>query len=465
MTLPDPTPVAHPAHLRERLRDTHALSVRELVEIKQQAVNLRREADLILAQIAAEIARRSTPEDGPIGIARRYGHPTPQSLVAGSTGGTLAEAGRLVEMGNLLTDASAAPRDDSNGNDAPVRPAFPSIAAALHARLLSIDAASLLRRALAHHPEISGAPEPHSELAKTPFLDVEAQAVSKARHLDLAGVRRLAHRLEADLSPDAYERRYDELRQARGAGFREDSDGMITLTARLDPVTAAPLKNALDTYVRHAFQAQRDNPDDRRTAWQMRADALAWLAGHATTCDADHTGVKTSVVVRMDLKDLQRFEREYAKDGVNSQAITTGSIDGLAQPVPASALRALAADAEFIPVVLNGPSEVLDLGRAQRLFTRAQRLALVERDGGCAYCHAPPSYCDAHHIKWWSRDTGPTDLNNGVLLCVSCHHRIHRDGWEIEVRGDQVWFTPPASVDPERTPRLGGRAAREVRAA
>ncbi len=105
--------------------------------------------------------------------------------------------------------------------------------------------------------------------------------------------------------------------------------------------------------------------------------------------------------------------------------------------------------------------------RARRHFlSRAQRLALVERDGGCAFCHLPPQYAEAHHIRWWQRDDGPTDLSNGVLLCTACHHREHNDGWDIRVEsppGDAtaataaVWFIPPPHVDPTRTPRLGGR--------
>ncbi|WP_177243768.1 HNH endonuclease signature motif containing protein, partial [Microbacterium sp. AR7-10] len=37
---------------------------------------------------------------------------------------------------------------------------------------------------------------------------------------------------------------------------------------------------------------------------------------------------------------------------------------------------------------------------------------------------------EVHHIDWWNRDTGPTDLTNGILLCSTCHHRIHDNGWE-----------------------------------
>ncbi|WP_258567135.1 HNH endonuclease [Microbacterium sp. Se5.02b] len=74
----------------------------------------------------------------------------------------------------------------------------------------------------------------------------------------------------------------------------------------------------------------------------------------------------------------------------------------------------------------------------------------------------------AHHIRWWKRDRGPTDLSNGVLLCETCHHRIHDNGWEIRVDGGggcgRVWFVPPAAVDSARVPRLGGRARFDIAA-
>ncbi|MCT9819513.1 HNH endonuclease [Microbacterium sp. W1N] len=64
-------------------------------------------------------------------------------------------------------------------------------------------------------------------------------------------------------------------------------------------------------------------------------------------------------------------------------------------------------------------------------------------------------------MDWWGRDSGPTDLANGILLCTACHHRVHDDGWEIRIDGPgtaaQVWFLPPPWLDPARTPRPGGR--------
>ena len=108
---------------------------------------------------------------------------------------------------------------------------------------------------------------------------------------------------------------------------------------------------------------------------------------------------------------------------------------------------------------MNGKSQVLDAGRECRLFSWIQRMALAERDGGCAMCHAPISHCITHHIRWWS-DSGLTDLRNGVLLCVRCHTQVHHDRWGIEVDEDnRVWFIPPRHIDPLQSRRLGGLAA------
>ena len=147
---------------------------------------------------------------------------------------------------------------------------------------------------------------------------------------------------------------------------------------------------------------------------------------------------------------------------VQEQDLNSGhglaEIDGCSLPLDIAAARRMGADAHIIPAVLGGPSQVLDFGRGRRLFTRAQKLALLERDGGCAFCGAPPSWCDVHHIRWWSRDFGKTDLANGCVLCSKCHHIIHEQGWEIEASAAEIRFIPPAKVDPARTPRRGGRA-------
>lgn len=205
----------------------------------------------------------------------------------------------------------------------------------------------------------------------------------------------------------------------------------------------------VEQMVTHQFRTRRDTDPqerDQRSVGQMRADALHELCRHALGCQGTgQSGIRTTVVVRVNLSDLR-----------TGQGL--GSIDGTAQPVSVGKLRRLAGEAGIIPEILGGQSEVLDVGRTVRMFTRPQRLALLERDGECAKCHAPPEHCEAHHIHWWDKG-GRTDLSNGVMLCTRCHRDIHRQGWGIQVRAGHVELIPPPNIDSTGRPRPGGLAA------
>ncbi len=282
---------------------------------------------------------------------------------------------------------------------------------------------------------------------------VESALVALASQAPLDLLMRGVREAEARLDEDGVEPREEELRQERSLTMREDVHGMLHLHARLDPENAAPVKAAIEALVsdvlRRRTPASPDEHaivDDLRTIPQIQADALAQVARHSLGCEQTITPLaKTTVVVRLDLETLR-------------SGIGHARIDGIDQPISAATARRMAADAELIPAVLGGPSLPLDLGRAARLFSRAQRLALGERDGGCASCGQGIAYVEAHHIDWWERDAGPTDLANGVLLCSFCHHMVHREGWGIRATAGSVWFIPPPHVDPRQTPRLGGRA-------
>ncbi len=98
--------------------------------------------------------------------------------------------------------------------------------------------------------------------------------------------------------------------------------------------------------------------------------------------------------------------------------------------------------------------EIIDLGRRQRPFSRAQRRALVHRDRGCVFpgCDRGPRWCDAHHLRPWE-DGGLTDLVNGVLLCRRHHQLVHR-GWRLtrDPRTGTVTATSPDGRTFTRTP-------------
>ena len=111
-------------------------------------------------------------------------------------------------------------------------------------------------------------------------------------------------------------------------------------------------------------------------------------------------------------------------------------------------IRRIACDALIIPVVLGTDSEVLDIGRARRLFTPGILRAMWLRDRGCTItgCTAPPFWADAHHLIHWV-DGGDTSLLNGALLCGRHHSPslrwgdpqiAHQKGWTATATANEV---------------------------
>ncbi|GAA4354127.1 HNH endonuclease [Microbacterium rhizosphaerae] len=476
-------------------QDVHAMTDAGLLAVNEALAVVRRQADALHVRVAAGIADRSRPELGADGLSRKTGHRTAVKLISATTGGHAGDAARLIQVGQATEE-----RSTFSGHRAPCK--HPHVQRALQAGTISIAAAAAITAMLDKLPP---------RVTRENVDAAEATLVERAPLLALSELNLLLRRAEAHLDPDGLEPRLDDLRAARGLRITQKTNGAIHLDGDFDPETGAPIVAALEGIVTNILRTSRghnhpvagapgaDGRDDRheiaagesagdstgggsagagcsgatsdasavgpvmeetRTLPQLRADALADLCRHALGCDEPTLPLETTtVIVRVPL-----------------EALTTGAgvaqIDGIAQPIDAGAARRLAAKAEIIPVVLGSDSEVLDLGRASRAFTRAQRRALEERDGGCASCGLPGAYAEAHHLTWWSRG-GTSDLDNGILLCTTCHHRVHNDGWEIRIdpppgaRGDRpnrrrtggtVWFIPPAHIDPARTPRLGGRA-------
>lgn len=419
-----------------RGRSPEALTAAELVDVNRALGSLKRLVDAAIAPVAAEIARQSRRELGRDSLAKRQGYASPAVLISTTAGTSIGEAIRIVQVGE-----ATAPRVALSGEPLPAK--HPHVAQAVSAGRLGMAPAaalvSLLDRLVLRVDAVR--------------LDAaERELVALAPGLRPDELNRLIARAEAHLDPDGVAPRHEALRAERSLVMQE-RDGMLHLTAKLDVETAAPVKAAIDGLVTQVLRRNEHTTDatdrDLRSVKQMQADALADLCRHALGCEQLPTAPSATVVVRVSLADLQ-------------SGVGEATIDGLGQPLPAGAVRRLAADLQVIPCVLDSESDILDWGRAKRLFTPAQKLALGERDGGCVSCGAPPAWCHVHHIAWWERDRGRTDLANGVLLCTSCHHRLHDDGWQIEVDGtgpsSTVRLTPPTWIDRARIPRLAGKA-------
>lgn len=506
--------------------DPAELSSEELAQLADGLAVAQRYMDAAKARVARAVAQKSHPDLGPEGFAKTRGFRSPTTYIATTTGVTTAEAARLIEVGE-----ATAPRQGFGDEVKP--PKYAIIARALERGRIGVAAAGAIVSLL---DKVALRTDPET-LARA-----EADLVEKAHLLSMNDLHRVLARAEAWLDPQGVAERESEMRAKRALHIREGRDGMIHISAVLDPEHGAAFKTAIEHIVTARLRAERDRrtaragsaaggtggngagiaegrsiagsgsgtdgadvaeaaatdpqgdgtargndaavvegrsqagePDSgatsmadgqadaradadagRRSIPQMQADALIHLIEHGMSCDETDLPLDgATVVVRMTLAELE------SGDGY-------ATIDGLSTPVSVQTARRMAAGGSVIPCVLGGDSEILDWGRRRRLFTPAQKMALVERDGGCAMCGAPPGWTKTHHIRWWSRDAGPTDLSNGVLLCESCHHRVHDNGWEIRVDGARrdakVWFIPPAHVDAARTPRLGGRALYDVAA-
>lgn len=436
----------------ERLGDAWAdaergvdLSRGELLDAHRAVGEMQRCLDGLHAELAAAIAHESRPELGPEGLAKQHGYRSAAAMIAATTGGAHGDAKRLITVGQAV-----APRTNLLGEALPAK--YPALATALAAGEISVAAAAIIV-ALLERVRL--------KVGTVRVEEAERLLVERAAGMTLDDVRTLVARTEAWLDPDGVAPKEREARDRRSLTMFE-RDGSFHLNLQTDIAASAPIKAAIQAYVTATFQARITAPDpgapdaDHRTVAMIQADALAAICEHAIACDnGGMPATGATVVVRVNLDDL-------------TAGRGTAVIDGSDQPVSITTCRRMAAGGGIIPVVLGSEGEILDWGREKRLFTRAQRLALVERDGGCAMCSLPPQMTKAHHLRWWQRDTGPTDLNNGVLLCESCHHRIHDNGWEIRIEGigvaARVWLIPPPHVDPARTPRLGGRARYDIAA-
>jgi hypothetical protein len=206
-------------------------------------------------------------------------------------------------------------------------------------------------------------------------------------------------------------------RAATRLSFRPRGDGTTDLSARLPEAVASRLRVYLDAYTSPRRLAL-DSDVDQLPLPRRRGEAFCALLEHVPADRLpSHGGTATTVMLTLDLDTL--------RTGLGLAETSTGGV------VTAAEARRLACTAGIVPVVLDGTSEVLDLGRTRRLFSAAQRKALALRDRHCRAqgCDIPAAWCEAHHAREpWSQG-GRTDLADGLLLCPFHHHRAHHPDW------------------------------------
>ena len=289
--------------------------------------------------------------------------------------------------------------------------AHPEVDTALADAAVTLDQAQVIVDAVDALPgDLCGADT--VDQAKTFLLE-------EARHHDAKALRILGRRLLDVLDPeaaDAEEARRLEAEEADArarASFTMSDDGHGSCHGRF---TIPSLHGAMLRKALMAFAAPKRNPDLDSSTPSRHRMGLAFC--EYLESRPEHTvpsagGVAATVVVTMTVEALM--------GGLQAAGLCDGT------RISAGEARRLACTAGIIPVVLGGPSQPLDVGRQRRFHTKAMRIAMGIRDGGCTVvgCDRPPAWCQAHHDQPWSSG-GDTNLEDGRLLCQR-HHTLAHD--------------------------------------
>jgi hypothetical protein len=243
------------------------------------------------------------------------------------------------------------------------------------------------------------------------FAHAEAFLVGQARTMRWADfTRACAYWLREARQPGEDDRdRADH--EHRNVSLHDGLRGTGLLSGELTPVGKATVRSALDRIERELFEADwvaaraehgeaATVADLARTPAQRRHDALVEMANRSATAPADGKRPRPLVSV---LAGYDAFSRmcELADGTLLSPGTAASLLD----------------EAAIERIVFDGPSRVIDVGRA-RSFTGAARRAVEVAQRHCQGpgCHVPADRCEIDHV-WRHADGGPTHPDNGRTLC------------------------------------------------
>ncbi|HEV7948615.1 MAG TPA: DUF222 domain-containing protein [Glaciihabitans sp.] len=429
-----------------------ALPDTELADLTVLVEELGRQIDALRVATAAEVAVRCRYELGEAQMCRQFGSTRAGHLLEYLTRASAAEIARRIQLG-----AAIAPRSEPGR----VLPAVqPVIAEAVLAGKVGVDPARDILRMVRR---VTPRAEPAMvEEAISSLIDYATGSSA-----DLVAVQ--VRVWEALLDPDGAEVTEETLRAQRGFILGRERNGMTPLSGSLDPLSAGYLKtilteadqsriprfvptteldgSATETLI-DADGTETTIPVDTRTRPQRHLDVIlgtlkAGMTAAADDRDGHRSTAQVSIVVtRQDLE---------TGTGV-------GWIDGVNEPVSVATIREILCDAQYNQILIGNAGEILYLQKPQRFFTTAQRRALAARDGGCVWpgCTVEAAKTDAHHVQEWDKG-GPTNIDNGVLLCVAHHHFLHSSPWEMKMVNGVPYLRQPEWMDWDRTWRKVGQ--------
>ena len=219
-----------------------AFSDDQLLAALRAIGQVERSLETLKVACSSEVARRSRGSSRHEGLAGRQGFPTPERLIAATTGASTGSAARLV----AVASATTAPESFGGASGAP---RYPQVAAAISSGAVSVELAHRITSFL-DSVRLTADPER--------LREVEGVLLERGQAVGVDGIGRYLKLLRAKLDGAGVQQREDELHAQRSLRIWEDGRGMIQLRGCFDPASAAPLKAAVDSLVSADLHAARD---------------------------------------------------------------------------------------------------------------------------------------------------------------------------------------------------------------
>lgn len=215
-------------------------------------------------------------------------------------------------------------------------------------------------------------------------------------------------------------------RQLRGVSARPLGQGMTRYMVDAPETDAALLDGILGGPLAAPQPGEDGGPDERCPA-QRRYDALLTVITRGLgNPGAAPSTARASVMLTV------------AADPATGRPCGA-AVTGTGRVLDPGQAGRFACLGDLTPVVLGEHGEPVALGRTARLATAGQFKALMVRDRHCTYpgCSLPGTWCDSHHVTWWSRG-GPTNITNLALLCPRHHTLVHDKDLTATIHGSIV---------------------------
>ena len=441
--------------------DYQAADEATLLELNGLAARQRQLVDTQQALVAGEIAHRSAPALGNSGLAQRAGFRSVEEFLRATTQSSARDAGTSARVGRLLREAATDGSPDPSTGEvlAASRPWLADVARGVAEARLSVAAAEAIG---------SGLGRPTDDIGPAALAAAARELIALAASLDPDRLYRRARQLRDDLDTAGVADRENARYLSRGLRHFDLPNGMGRLTWDLDPATNAVVKQIFERAtgprrggVRFVSGENKEKADrilaDPRSTAQLASDVFLALLQAGSDADSSQLLGSGAASVRILVTVGELGGRVEGVEGVVSAAGSrdgVGHIEGEADPISRASVEQYICSGTQTPILFSSDGQPLDVGREQRLFTPKQRIALAARDGGCivGVCGRPPNQTEAHHIRFWDRDGGATNVEDGVLLCPFRHKLFHNNHWEIERVGAAYLLIPPVGIDPQQRP-------------